>query len=97
MKVWLNRDTCSSNLAACENCFGQFLRTGVPDRACMVAWRDDGKESITVHMRSEGESHMLVIPADKRELVAYEGWPKFVDFEPSFLKDKVERGQPVDE
>lgn len=97
MKVWINRDTCDSNLAACEQCFGQFLRTGVPDRGCIVAWRDDGDESITVHMRSEGESHMIVIPPEKRDLIAYEGWPAFVDFEPAFLKSKVERGVPVRE
>jgi hypothetical protein len=97
MKVWINRDTCSSNLAACESCFGQFLRTGVPDRGCIVAWRDDGRDDITVHMRTENESHFIVIPADKRELIAYEGWPAFVDFHPSFLKSEVKRGIPAGE
>ena len=60
MKVWLDRDTCDSNLAACEGCFGQFLRTGVPDRGCMLAWRDDGSEDVTLYMMSEGKTHTVV-------------------------------------
>jgi hypothetical protein len=50
---------------------------------------DDGSEDITVYMRSEGEDHgPYVVPADQRELVAYEGWDKFVDFVPSFRRDE---------
>jgi len=97
MKVWINRDTCGSNLAACESCFGQFLRTGVPDRGCIVTWRDDGSDAITVYMRSEGANHVIVIPPEKRDLIAYEGWPAFVDFEPLFSKRSVDRGSPVED
>ena len=88
MKVWIDRDTCDSNLAACEGCFGQFLRTGVPDRGCVLAAKDDGSDDVTVYMHTDGEDHMLVIPADMRETVAYEGWPQFVDFRPRFLYEQ---------
>jgi hypothetical protein len=88
VKVWIDRDTCDSNLATCETCFGQFLRTGVPDRGCMLAWKDDGSEDITVHMRTEGVEHMIVVPAHMREIVAYEGWPQYVDFHVRFRKNE---------
>ena len=92
MKVWINRDSCDSNLAACEHCFGQFLRTGVPDRACIIAHRDDGSETITVEMVSDGAHHTLVIPPEMRDLIAYEGWPAFADFAPEFRKHEYPKG-----
>ena len=92
MKVWINRDTCDSNLAACEGCFGQFLRTGVPDRGCMLAWKDDGREDMTVYMQTEGKHHMMVIPEDQRELISYEGWPQYVDFQVKFRKHEYPEG-----
>jgi hypothetical protein len=47
-------------------------------------------------MRSEGEEHgPYTIPADQRELVAYEGWDKFVDFIPLFRHNEgVDRLKP---
>jgi hypothetical protein len=93
MKVWIDRDTCEANLATCLSCFGQLVRTGVPDRACIIDYEDDGSEDLTVYMHSEGQDREpIVIPQDMRELVAYEGWTEFVDFEPRFRKNEgVER------
>ena len=89
MKVWIDRDTCEANLATCLSCFGQLVRTGVPDRACIIDYEDDGSEDLTVYMRSEGQDRdPIVIPEDMRELVAYEGWTEFVDFEPRFRKNE---------
>jgi hypothetical protein len=87
MKVWIDRDTCDSNLSACLSCFGQLMITGAADRGCIIDHIEDGSDDITVYMRSGGEDHgPYVIPADQRELVAYEGWDKFVDFEPPFRR-----------
>lgn len=92
MKVWLNRDACTSNLSACLSCFGQLLLSGVPDRACLMDYEDDGTEDFTVYMYSDGAEHgPYLIPADQRELVAYEGWDKFVDFIPHFRKNEGSR------
>ena len=85
MKVWIDRDTCESNLSACTSCFGQFLRTGIPDRGCILNVEDDDSEDYTIYMHSDGKEHgPYFIPKDQAELVAYEGWDKFVDFEPNF-------------
>jgi hypothetical protein len=89
MKVWIDRDTCEANLATCLSCFGQLVRTGVPDRACIMDYEDDGSEDMIVYMHSEGQDREpLVIPKEMRELVAYEGWTEFVDFEPRFRKNE---------
>lgn len=89
MKVWIDRDTCESSLSACLSCFGQLVLTGVPDRACIIEFEDDGSEDLTVFMHSEGQDHEpLVIPKNMREMVAYEGWDKFVSFEPRFRKNE---------
>ena len=85
MIVWIDRDTCDSNLSACISCFGELMAHGKFDRGCILDTQDDGSEDITVYMRSDGKDHgPYVVPADKRELVAYEGWDQFVDFVPSF-------------
>jgi hypothetical protein len=86
MKVWLDRDTCTAQLATCLSCFGELMRTGYPNRGCVTNHEDDQSEDITVFMKSEGHEVMLLIPESDRELVAYEGWDKFVQFEPSFRR-----------
>jgi hypothetical protein len=92
MKIWIDRNLCEANLAACESCFGQLVRTGVPDRGCIIAYEDDGSETLTIYLRSEEHEEMLVIPPEMRELVAYDGWSQYVSFEPKFRKNEgVER------
>jgi hypothetical protein len=88
MKIWVNRNVCDSNLAACEGCFGQLVITGVPDRLCVVKHQEDGSETLTVYMHSEEHNEVLVIPPERREEVAYEGWTQFVSFEPEFRKNE---------
>src|SRR5688500_2395014 len=89
MKVWIDRDICEANLATCLSCFGQFMRTGVPDRGCILNYEEDGAETLTIFMHSEGQDHEpIVIPKEMREMVAYEGWDKFASFEPSFRRNE---------
>jgi hypothetical protein len=89
MKVWIDRDSCTSNLSACLSCFGQLLRTGAPDRACILDFEDDGSENFTIFMHAEDKDREpLVVPKDMREMVAFEGWDKFVNFEPRFRKNE---------
>jgi hypothetical protein len=89
MKVWLDRDTCESNLSACLSCFGQFVRTGSVDRGCILAYEEDGSETLTIFMHSEGQDREpMIIPKEMRDMVAYEGWDKFVSFEPSFNRNE---------
>lgn len=53
---------------------------------------DDGSKVLTIFMKSDGHEETLVIPEEMRELVVYEGWDKFVSFEPAFRRGEgVER------
>lgn len=88
MKLWLDRNVCESNLAACESCFGQLVISGVPDRPCVLAYRDDGSETLTIFLRAEKYEEMLIIPPNMRERVAYDGWSQYVSFEPQFRKSE---------
>jgi len=95
MKVWIDRDSCDSNLSACLSCFGQLVRTGVPDRGCITDFEDDGSEDMTVYMYSDGEERdPIVIPEEMREMVAYEGWDKYVNWQPHFRKNEGSRPAP---
>ncbi len=92
MKVWIDRDSCESNLSACLSCFGQLVRIGVPDRGCIIHFEDDGLEDMTVYMYSDGEEREPVfISAEDRELVAFEGWDKFVSWKPAFRHNEGTR------
>lgn len=88
MKVWIDRDKCTATLSTCESCFGQLVRTGVPDRGCVLAYKDDGSEDLTIFLHSNGHQEMLIIPSDMRDMVAYDGWTKFVDFEVPFRRNE---------
>jgi len=88
MKIWIDRDECEATLPTCESCFGQLVRTGVPDRGCILAYKDDGSEDLTIFLHSEDHQEMIIIPKDMRELVAYDGWTRFVDWEPPFRKNE---------
>jgi hypothetical protein len=85
MKVWIDRDTCEFNLSARLSCFGPLALTGVPDRGSIVKYEADGSETLTVFRHSDGQERVfLIIPRQMRDRVAYEGWDKFVPFEPEF-------------
>jgi hypothetical protein len=50
-----------------------------------MKYEDDGSETVTVYMHSDGQDREpIIIPKEMREMVAYEGWDKFVSFEPEF-------------
>jgi hypothetical protein len=52
-------------------------------------YEDDGSEDVTVFMHSEGvDREPIFIPKEERETVAYEGWDKYVSWEPRFRKNE---------
>ena len=86
MKVWIDRDTCDVVLPTCLSCFGQLVMSGVPDRACIMDYEDDGSEDMTVYMHSGEHDVTITIPKDMREMVAFDGWDKYVSWEPAFSR-----------
>jgi len=91
MKVWIDRNKCTTTLSACLSCFGQLVRTGVPDRGCIMDYEEEETEDMTVFMKSGDHEEEVFIPKDMREMVAYEGWDKFVSFTPEFLSGRGAR------
>ena len=86
MRVVLDRDTCTTILSACENCFGTFLLRGcIPDRGCIMAVEDDGREETTLLVRYAGKEQRVVVTDENRELLAYDGWTRYVDEPPDFF------------
>lgn len=88
MKVWIDYGQCEANLSACESCFGQFIRTGVPDRGCILDYKDDGRKDFTVYLKIGDRVEVIEIPADQVELIAYDGWSRYVSFEPAFRRNE---------
>lgn len=83
MKVTLDRNTCGHHPAACEQCFGEFLRRRTtPDRACITDIVDDGRPEILATIKSGGYYGTLLITDQNREEIIYDGWMKFVQMPP---------------
>jgi hypothetical protein len=79
MKVVMDRNTCGHHPAACEQCFGEFLRRGgVPDRACVLQVVEDGRAEIQVEIKSGKYVGSLTVTDANREEIIYDGWMKFV-------------------
>ncbi len=89
MKVTINRNLCGHTPAACEACFGEFLRKGaVPDRGCIVDVEEDGNAVVTATIKSGTYETTLIIPPTDFEKVIYDGWMKYADL-PSEAYDIV--------
>jgi hypothetical protein len=83
MKVTINRNYCGHHPAACEQCFGEFLRHGeVPDRSCITNIEDDGQPEVQVEITSGQYTATLVVNDQNREEVIYDGFMKFVNLPP---------------
>ncbi len=83
MKVTIDRNTCGHHPAACEQCFGEFLRHGAaPDRPCIIDVVDDGRPEIIATVKSGSYYGTLVITDENREEIIYDGWMKFVQMPP---------------
>lgn len=85
MRITMDRDLCENILPACEECFATFLLHGcVPDRACITDVADDGGEEVTLILKYEGHQEVLLVTDENREMLAFEGWSRFVKAAPQF-------------
>ncbi len=88
MRVKIDRDVCTAQLAFCEQCLGKFLREPMGyERHCFEEIVDDGKEELTIELVSGGHSTVLTLNEEERLLAATEGWSFFVDFIPPMYRD----------
>ena len=96
MRIVMERDTCKSILSACENCFASFLLSGcVPVRGCIMEVEDDGREETTLLVRYAGKEQQVVVTDENRELLAYDGWTRYVDEPPDFFSPGAKGPEPI--
>ena len=90
MRVKINRNVCSAQLAFCERCLGRFLEYPLGyERRCFEELEDDGKEDLTLEIHSGEHNVTLVLNEEQRKLMAGEGWAYFVDFAVPMYRDDV--------
>jgi hypothetical protein len=88
MKITIDRRLCDHVLSECEACFARFVRNpqGV-DRLCITEYVDDGEPTLILTLRYDGEEEVLALSPEEREVVASEGWSRFVKVQPKFYRE----------
>lgn len=88
MRVRLDRDSCTKPISFCERCLGRFLQYPLGyERACFSEIiEDDGSDELTLEITNQGETFMLTLNEEDRELIGREGWTAFVDANISFYR-----------
>lgn len=86
MRIMMTPGLCSNEHRStggsfCESCFSAFLTHGCyPDRACITDVIDDGSAETTLVICYGEYQKVMTITDENRELLAYGGWPGWVQF-----------------
>lgn len=93
MKVIIDRDLCGANLSYCQRCSAAFIRHPEgSDRLCIRDIVEDGKDTLTLKMFTDGRTLELELTDEQRNLASVEGWESLVDFDPAlFSSDAMAR------
>lgn len=87
MKVIIDRGLCNNTLSYCQRCSAALFRNPEGyDRLCIVDIIEDGKDTLTLHMRTDGRTLELELTDEERELAAIEGWEALADFDPALFR-----------
>lgn len=87
MKVVIDRDLCNASLPFCQRCSAAFIRYPMgSDRLCIREIIDDGKETLTLHLMTDGREIDIELTEEQRELAAVEGWEVLADFDPALFR-----------
>ena len=87
MKVVIDRDLCDTSLSFCQRCSAAFIRYPEgTDRLCIREIVDDGKETLTLEMKTDGREIEIELTDEERELASVEGWEALADFDPALFR-----------
>ncbi len=87
MKVLIDRDLCNATLPYCQRCSATFIRYPEgTDRLCIRDVVDDGRESLTLHLITDGRELDIELTEAQQELAAVEGWEALADFDPALFR-----------
>lgn len=87
MRVVIDRDLCDASLPFCQRCSAAFIRYPEgSDRQCIRDIVDDGKETLTIVMRTDNRTLELELTDEQRDLASVEGWEALADFDPALFR-----------
>lgn len=87
MKVIIDRDLCDASLSFCQRCSATFIRYPEgTDRHCILDVVEDGKETLTLEMYTDGRTLELELTEEERDLASIEGWEALADFDPALFR-----------
>lgn len=87
MKVIIDRDLCNSSLPFCQRCSAAFFRYPEgTDRLCIMDIIDDGKNTLTLEMNTDGRIIEVELTDDDLEMASIEGWEALADFDPALFR-----------
>ena len=87
MKVLIDRDLCDANLAFCQRCSAAFIRNPEgTDRLCIRDIVEDGEETLTLTMLTDGRVLEIELTEEEREIASVEGWEELTDFDPALFR-----------
>ena len=87
MKVFIDRDFCDASLPFCQRCSAAFIRNPQgEDRMCIREVVDDGKDTLTLHLKTDGRELEIELNDEMRELASIEGWEILADFDPALFR-----------
>lgn len=87
MKVVIDRDLCNASLPFCQRCSAAFIRYPEgSDRLCIRDVVEDGKETLTLQLMTDGRELNVELTEEQRELASVEGWEVLADFDPALFR-----------
>lgn len=87
MKVVIDRGLCDNSLSFCQRCSAAFIRYPEgTDRPCIRDIVDDGKESLTIEMFTDGRQLEIELTEEERDIASIEGWEALADFDPALFR-----------
>lgn len=87
MKVIIDRDLCDASLPYCQRCSAAFIRFPQGhDRMCIRDIQEDGKNTLTIEMHTEGRTLEIELTDEERELASIEGWEVLANFDPALFR-----------
>lgn len=87
MRISIDRNLCNTSLPFCQRCSAAFIRYPEgTDRLCIMSVEDDGKDTLTLHMLTDGRELEIELTDEQRELASVEGWEALADFDPALFR-----------
>ena len=87
MRVIIDRNLCNASLPFCQRCSAAFLRFPEgEDRLCILDVVDDGKETLTLQMLTDGRELVVELTDEQRDIAGVEGWEALADFDPALFR-----------